>query len=113
LTPYESEIGKVEDVRYLTSTVFTPWEDAGGAKGTMISTTGTSADVYPVLFLARDAYGLIPLKGRSSITPSVVNPSPSESDPLGQRGHIGWKSYSATVILNDAYMVRLECGVTD
>jgi N4-gp56 family major capsid protein len=113
LTPYDSEIGKVEDVRYLTSTVFTPWTDAGGAKGTMISTTGTSADVYPVLFLARDAYGLIPLKGRSSITPSVVNPSPSESDPLGQRGHIGWKSYSATVILNDAYMVRLECGVTD
>ena len=113
LTPYESEIGKVEDVRYVSSTVFIPWVNAGAAKGAMISTAGTSADVYPVLFIARDAYGLVPLKGRSSITPSVVNPSPSESDPLGQRGHIGWKSYSSTVILNDAYMVRLECGVTD
>jgi len=113
MTPYESEIGKVEDVRYIASTVFTPFGDAGGTKGAMISTTGTSADVYPVLFLARDAYGLVPLKGRSSITPTVVNPSPSESDPLGQRGHIGWKSYSTTVILNDAYMVRLECAVTD
>jgi N4-gp56 family major capsid protein len=113
LTPYESEIGKVEDVRYLTSTVFAPWTDAGGAKGSMISTTGTSADVYPALFLARDAFGIVPLKGRSSITPSVVNPHPSESDPLGQRGHIGWKAYTGTVILNELYMVRLECAVTD
>jgi N4-gp56 family major capsid protein len=113
LTPYESEIGKVEDVRYLTSTVFAPWTDGGGAKGSMISTTGTSADVYPALFLARDAFGIVPLKGRSSITPSVVNPHPSESDPLGQRGHIGWKAYTGTVILNELYMVRLECAVTD
>jgi N4-gp56 family major capsid protein len=113
MTPYESEIGKVEDVRYLTSTVFAPWTDAGGAKGTMISTTGTSADVYPALFLGRDAFGIVPLKGRASITPSVVNPHPSESDPLGQRGHIGWKAYTGTVILNQLYMVRLECAVTD
>ena len=113
MTPYESEIGKVEDVRYLTSTVFAPDTDAGGAKGLMISTTGTSADVYPALFLARDAFGIVPLKGRSSITPSVVNPHPSESDPLGQRGHIGWKAYTGTVILNELYMVRLECAVTD
>jgi N4-gp56 family major capsid protein len=113
LTPYESEIGKVEDVRYITSTVFAPWVNAGAAKGTMISTAGTSADVYPVLFLGRDAYGIVPLKGRASITPSVVNPAPSESDPLGQRGHIGWKAMTTCVILNDQYMVRLECAVVD
>ena len=70
MTPYESEIGKIEDVRYVSSTVFAAWADAGGAKGTMISTTGTSADVYPVLFIARDAFGIVPLKGRASITPS-------------------------------------------
>jgi N4-gp56 family major capsid protein len=113
MTPYESEIGKIEDVRYVSSTVFAAWADAGGAKGTMISTTGTSADVYPVLFLSRDAFGIVPLKGRASITPSVVNPHPSESDPLAQRGHIGWKSMTTCVILNDAWMVRAECGVTD
>ena len=113
MTPYESEIGKIEDVRYVSSTVFSAWTDAGGAKGTMISTTGTSADVYPVLFVSRDAFGIVPLKGRASITPSVVNPHPSESDPLAQRGHIGWKSMTTCVILNDAWMVRAECGVTD
>lgn len=113
LPSYPSEIGKVEDVRYLSSTVFTSWADAGGAAGAMISTTGTSADVYPVLYLARDAFGIVPLKGKSSITPTVVNPKPSDSDPLAQRGHVGWKSMQTAVILNDAFMHRLEVAVTD
>lgn len=31
-TPFEGEIGSVEQVRYLSSTVIAPWVDAGGAK---------------------------------------------------------------------------------
>lgn len=112
ITPYENEIGKVEDCRYLTSTIFKPFADAGGAKGSMLSTSGTSADVYPVIYLARDAFGIVPLKGMNAITPTVVNPKPSDSDPLAQRGHVGWKSMQAAAILNDAFMVRLEVGVT-
>jgi N4-gp56 family major capsid protein len=115
ITPYESEIGKVEDVRYISSTVFKPWDGSasvGGSTTSMLN-TGGSADVYPVLFLARDAYGIIPLKGRASITPSVVNPHPSESDPLGQRGHIGWKSMQTCKILQETYMIRAEVAVTD
>lgn len=114
--PWEGEIGKVEDVRYVTSTVVVPWADAGGAyagSGTsMVSTSGTSADVYPVLFIGRDAYGLIPLKGKESITPMVVNPQPSDSDPLAQRGHVGWKTYTTAAILNDLWMARCEVSVT-
>jgi len=113
LSPWESEIGKVEDTRYVTSTVFDPWADAGGAKGAMLSTTGTSADVYPILFVARDSYGIVPLKGKTAITPMVVNPKPSDSDPLGQRGHISWKSMQTAVILNDSWMIRLETAATD
>ena len=113
MTPFEGEIGKVEEVRYLVSTIFTPWADAGGAKGAMISTTGTSADVYPVLFLGADAYGIVPFKGKNAVTPKIVNPKPSDSDPLGQRGHAGWISLQAAVILNDAWMVRAEVGCTD
>jgi len=113
LSAWESEIGKVEDVRYVSSTIIAPWADAGGAAGSMISTTGTSADVYPVIFLGRDAFGLVALKGRNSITPTIVNAKPSDSDPLGQRNHAGWKAYSTAVILNDAWMVRAEVGATD
>lgn len=112
ITPWENELGKCEDVRYVSSTIFEPWADAGGAKGTMLSTTGTNADVYPVLFLARDAYAIIALKGMFALTPMVVNPKPSDSDPLAQRGHVGWKAMQTCVILNDAWMVRGEVAAT-
>ena len=110
-SPWEGEIGSVEQVRYLTSTVFTPFADAGGTTGagtTFRSTSGTNNDVYPILLFGRDAFGLVPLKGKSSMTPMVVNPKPSPGDPLGQRGTVGWKMWTATIILQDAYMARLE-----
>jgi N4-gp56 family major capsid protein len=111
-TPYENEIGAVERVRYLTSTIFAPWADAGGAKGLMRSTTGVNADVYPIFFLARDAYGIVPLKGKDSITPMVVNPKPAAGDPLAQRGTVGWKAWQSAVILQDAFFVRAEVAAT-
>lgn len=113
-SPFEGEIGSVEQVRYLTSTVLTPWADAGGAKGStgLRSTTGTNIDVYPILIFARDAYGIVPLKGKSAMTPMVVNPKPAPGDPLAQRGTVGWKLWTATVILQELFMARLEVGAT-
>lgn len=112
MTPWENELGKCEDCRYVSSTIFEPWADAGGAKGAMLSTTGTSADVYPVLYVARDAYGIVALKGMFAVTPMVVNPKPSDSDPLAQRGHVGWKAMQTAVILNDLFMIRVEVAAT-
>lgn len=112
ITPYPNEIGKVDDVRYLTSTIFKPFTDAGGDKGEMTSTAGVKADVYPVLFIASNAYAIVALKGAFAVTPMVVNPKPSDSDPLAQRGHVGWKAMQGAVILNDQWMVRGEFAVT-
>jgi N4-gp56 family major capsid protein len=116
VTPWENEIGSVEQCRYLSSTIFAPFPDAGGSyngSGTaMRSTSGTNADVYPVLYLGRDAYGIVPLKGKDSLVPMVVNPKPAPGDPLGQRGTIGWKAMTTAVILNDAWMARLEVAAT-
>lgn len=113
VTPWENEIGSVESVRYLQSTIFAPFPDAGGAAGSMRSTGGTYADVYPVLFLGRDAFGIVPLKGKDSLVPMVVNPKPAPGDPLGQRGTVGWKAMTTCVILNDAWMARLEVASSD
>ncbi len=112
ISPWENELGKLDDVRYVTSTIFESFADAGGAKGAMQSTTGTNADVYPVLFLGRDAYGIVAHKGAFAVTPTVVNPKPSDSDPLGQRGHAGWKTLQTCVLLNDAWLVRGEVAAT-
>ena len=114
-TPWESEIGAVESVRYVSSTIFTPWEGAGAATGgatTYRSTGGTNWDVYPILYLARDAFGIVPLKGKSSITPMVVNPKPAPGDPLAQRGTVGWKAWQTAVILQDAFLLRAEVTAT-
>ena len=112
-TPWSNEIGAVEDVRYLRSTIFTAFADGGGAKGAMISTTGTNADVYPVLYVSKDAYGLVPLKGKDSMSIMVVNPKPAPGDPLGQRGTAGWKTMHTAVILNDLWLVRAEVAATN
>jgi N4-gp56 family major capsid protein len=113
VSPWESEIGAVEDVRYLHSTIFAPYADGGGAKGTLISTSGTSADVYPIMYIAKDSYGLVALKGKYAITPMVINPVPSKSDPLGQRGTVSWKTMQTAVILNDAWFAIYEAGCTN
>ena len=113
MTPWENEIGKDEDVRYLYSTVQTPFADAGGLDNNVVlSTTGTNADVYPILYFARDAYALSPLKGQNALTPMVVNPKPSDSDPLAQRCHVSWKSMQTAAILQDLWMARGEVAVS-
>jgi N4-gp56 family major capsid protein len=113
ISPWEMEIGSVEGFRFLLSPIFTSWADGGGAAGAMLTTSGTSADVYPLLIFARDAWAGIAFKGKNSVTPMVVNPNmPSKSDPLGQRGSMSWKTYNASVILQDAWMARLEMAAT-
>ncbi len=108
------EIGSVENVRYVLSPELEAFPDAGAAAGgNVLSAGGTNADVYPVIFIGRDAYGLIPLKGMNAITPMVLNPGkPTKSDPLGQRGFVSWKTYFTAVILNQNWMARLEVAAS-
>lgn len=112
------EIGSCESVRYIGSPDLAPFTDAGAAKAgsgvTMLSTTGTSADVYPIIFFGKEAYGQIPLKGKGAITPIVIPiDKPDKADPMGQRGYVSWKTYFAAVRLNELWMARLECSATD
>lgn len=112
-SPWMNEIGSVEDVRYVRSNLFTAFADGGGTKGSMYSTTGVNADVFPILYFARDCYGIVPLKGKSALSLIVKNPGSSgSSDPLNQRGTIGWKTMQTSVILNDLWLGRLECAAT-
>jgi len=107
------ECGSVENVRYILSPLLESWADAGGAKGSMYSTTGTSADVYPILFIGKDSFFQIPLKGAEAIKPMVLNPSrPSKSDPLGQVGYVSAKTWFTAAITNQSWMARLEVAIT-
>lgn len=127
-TPYEQysdsmkrlpgEVGKVEEFRIILTAMFEPWAAAGASGTTYLSngvevSSAASCDVYPLLFLARDAYAIVPLQGFNSIHPMVLNPGkPSKSDPLGQKGFVSWKTYQTAAILNQNWIARLECAAT-
>jgi N4-gp56 family major capsid protein len=107
------EIGSLGRVRFITSPLLTAWADGGGDKLTMKSTTGVKADVYPIIIVAKNAYAHVPLKGKSAITPKVVNPDTADkTDPLGQWGFVSWKMWNANVILNQLWITRLEVAAT-
>jgi N4-gp56 family major capsid protein len=108
----DHELGRVEDVRYILTPDLAPFTDAGGAKGSMVSTTGTSADVYPVLYFGMESYAQVPLKGMNSMNPVIVPAKPCESDPLGQRNKVGYKFATAALILNESWQARLEVAAT-
>jgi N4-gp56 family major capsid protein len=113
LTPYENEVGSAESVRYLISNLYTPYIDAGGVPGLHISTGGLAADVYPYIYIGKNSYAISALKGKYAITPIVINPVPSKSDPLGQRGSVSWKTYQGAAILNDLWMAVMEAAVVE
>ena len=107
----DSEIGSFENIRFISSTLYTPLANAGGVLGAMLG--GSAADVYQSLIVGKDSYATVNLSASGSgLTPIVVNPKPSDSDPMGQRGHVAFKMWSAAAILNDAWMTRIEHAVT-
>ena len=109
----ETEVGKYRNVRFVMTTNAKVFEDAGAAVGTdgMKSTSGTSNDVYVSLFFARDAYGIVPLQRGSAGV--FVERAGGNADPLRQRHTVAWKSAGTAVILNDAWMYRVECTSLD
>jgi N4-gp56 family major capsid protein len=108
----ETEFGEIKGIRLCTTTNAGVVADGGGAKGTLVSTSGTYADVYQTLILAKDAFGTVPLQkgGIENIIKKAA--SSGTSDALNQRNTSGWKTYSVLKILNDDFMIRLEHGVT-
>jgi len=108
----DAEVGAFENIRFVSSTLYSPLADAGSATlNSMLG--GTNTDVYQSVIVGKDSYATVNLAASGSgLTPIVVNPKPSDSDPMGQRGHVAFKMYSAAAILNDAWMTRIEHCVT-
>lgn len=120
---HENELGSWQQFRFVTSPHMAPYLLAGGATAAantrlangVANTAGTEAcDVYPMIVMTERAYGDVALRGRNAIQayhrkPGGSNGMESASDdPLGQRGHVGFKTYFTAVILNQLQMAVLE-----
>lgn len=111
------EIGKLEQFRIILTAMFEPWLSSGTSGTTYLAggvevSTNASCDVYPLLFVCRDSYAIVPLQGFNAVTPMVVNPKPQVADPLGQIGFCSWKSYQTAAILNQNWISRMEVAST-
>ncbi|HII3689310.1 TPA: N4-gp56 family major capsid protein [Pasteurella multocida] len=108
------ELGSVENVRFITSPLFTPTANAGAASGgKVVSTGGSNADVYKIAVFGQDAFAVCPLKGKESAQMKIRNPGkPEKGDELGQTGSVGWIAWHAAKILNEAWLVRIEAAAT-
>lgn len=111
----DAELGTWQNVRFILSAELNPIIDSGAAIGAtgLKSTTGTLIDVYPMIFLAKDAFALLKLRGMDSLSPIYLPPGKADkNDPLGQRGYIGAKFYMGGSILNQGWMAVAEVGIT-
>ena len=114
---HENEIGAVEEFRFIPSPLFTPYKDAGGLKGSCVSTSGTNADVYPMIITAANAWGHISLKGKgykTGINPTILPAThKSHANPAGMFGYVGADFWYTPVRLNENWMTRIEVGATE
>jgi N4-gp56 family major capsid protein len=113
---HDMEIGSVENFRFIVSPELSSIIDAGASVGsTGLKSTGASTiDVYPFIVVAADAWCNVALKGMDSFDPIHIPVNQRDkSDPLGQRGYIGAKFYSAAFVSNDGWMAVIEAGATD
>lgn len=112
------EVGKVEQFRFVLTPMFEPWNQAGASGTTYLSggvavSVAANCDVYPLLFIAKDSYGIVPFQGKRAVKVAVVNPgNPTKDDPMGQKGFASWIAYQTGAILNQSWLVRCEVGAT-
>lgn len=111
---HDREIGACEDFRFISSPLLRSFAGAGSATlNGMLSVGSAAVDVYPFIIIGEDAWGQVALKGMSAIKPVVLKASQTNhANPLGQFGYVGASTWFATVRLNDAFMARIEAGVT-
>lgn len=107
----EGEIGSDGFFRFVETTNAKYWASAGGSSGSGMKTTdGTNWDIYSILILAENAYGVTDLQGHGLET--IVKSREQEGGPLNQKGTMGWVGITGLCILNDLMMMRYEVAVT-
>jgi N4-gp56 family major capsid protein len=118
---HEREIGAVEQFRFITSPYFRPFLLAGGTAAAnavlangVASTGANASDVYPVIVVAKSAWGQVALKGMDAVDPTYLPAKQkTHANPLGQFGYVGAQFWKNAVRLNENWMVRLETAASN
>jgi N4-gp56 family major capsid protein len=77
-----------------------------GVAQTPPAAPATGVTVYPTIVMGTDAYGIVSL---DDVKYSYLSAA-EKSDPHNQTRVVSWKMMYGTIILNNAYMARIESG---
>ena len=111
----EYELGTWQRIRFIVSPELQPVYGGGGAVSStgLSSVGGTNIDIYPFIFIGKDAFAQVKLRGAAAIDPIWLPPGQKDkNDPGGQRGYIGAKFWHTCGVLNPGWIAVLEAGVT-
>lgn len=111
---HDMEIGACEDFRFIKSPLLVPFLGAGSATlNGCLALNATNLDVYPLIVIGEDAWGQVALKGMNAVKPVKLSASQqNHANPLGQFGYVGASTWFNAVRLNEAWMARIEVGVS-
>jgi N4-gp56 family major capsid protein len=111
---HDLEIGACEDFRFVKSPLLVPFTNAGSAtQNGCLSINAANVDVYPFLVIGEDAWGQVALKGMNALKPTKISSqTQNHANPLGQFGFVGASTWFNAVRLNEAWMARIEVGVS-
>ena len=109
-----NEVGSWKDIRILCTTNARVWTSTGAAVGAtgLLSTDATNIDVYSLLIVGQNAYGLCPLGSDNARNIRKGFTEGGPSNPLEQVATSGWSVWTCAVRLNEEALYRIECGVT-
>lgn len=110
------ELGSTDRYRFIVSPELSSIVDSGAAVGStgLLSNGGSNIDIYPYVVVAKDAWANVALRGMDSFDPiHIPCHQKDKNDPLGQRGYIGAKFYSAAFVQNDGWMAIIEAGASN
>lgn len=112
---HEMEIGCVGSMRFILSPDMPYTADSGAAIAgtTNYSTTGTSADVYQLFVVAKDAWGHCAFRGLDAFKLHHLKPGQvDKSDPTGERGYVSGTFYDAAVVTHNGWLAVADVTIS-
>jgi N4-gp56 family major capsid protein len=99
---FDGSVGELYGVRFWETDLAKVFAGAGG---------GTpAADVYACVVLGAEAFGIVDLEGHNLQTIFKPLGSAGTADPLSVQQTMGWKVTFGVKRLQEAFMLRFECG---
>lgn len=108
----EYEVGSCEGIRFCLTPHLEPFWGAGNtATATERSRDGVALDVYPVVVMAQNFFGITNLSGAGNVKVTVEPAGKAtKDDPTGERGFASYVFWYAVTRLNERWGVRIEAA---